>query len=141
VWNPHLFYVPHYREGRATMSFRLRLEKGAICVHEWRDEAQPYRVGPSLRFGADGALVANGKPLGTVPLGTWVTVAIECGLGSQADGRYRLTLTVPGEKPVERRLACGSARFRRLAWLGFVSLAAEKTTFYLDSLRLNLVDR
>ena len=87
------------------------------------------------------AYFGRGKPLGTVPLRTWVTVAIECGLGSQADGRYRLTLTVPGEKPVERRLACGSARFRRLAWLGLVSLAAEKMAFCLDNLRLNLVDQ
>jgi hypothetical protein len=31
---------------------------------------------------------------------------------------------------------CASPKFRRLHWLGFVSLAEEKTTFYVDNIRL-----
>ena len=38
VFNPHLYYTPRFREGRATLRFDLRLEKGAVFAHEWRDD-------------------------------------------------------------------------------------------------------
>ena len=54
---------------RSPPSFAVRLEPGAVFVHEWRDSSQPYRVGPSIRIDPDGQLSANGKPLLTVPDG------------------------------------------------------------------------
>ena len=142
VWNPHVFYQPHFREGRATLSFHLRVEKGAIVSHEWRDATQPYHVGPSIQIDAGGALLANGTRVATVPFGTWVRIQIACGLGKKTSGAYDLTVTLPGEAPKAfRRLACGSARFRSLEWLGFVSNAADKTVFYLDNIGLDLVDQ
>ena len=106
------------------MSFDVRLEKGADLAHEWRDASSPYRVGPSIRFTPDGRLLAGGKPLGQVPAGQWVRVAITCGLGKQATGTYDLTLTLPGQAPrTFAELPCGTAKFDRLEWLGFVSLA------------------
>jgi len=139
VFNPHMFYTPHFTTGRATLSFDLRVDEGAIIAHEWRDAASPYRVGPSLRVDADGRLLAAGKHLADVPPGTWVHIDIVCTLGKHAAGTYDLTLSVPGKGPQAfRQLACGSDQFRRLEWLGFVSLAADKAVSYLDNVKLDL---
>ncbi len=140
-FNPHLFYSPHFRQGRAVLHFDVRREKDAVLAHEWRDAAQPYRVGPSLVIDAGGQLRANGKVLADVPVATWCRVEIVCGLGRRASGVYDLTLTVPG-RPVQtfRAIACGAAKFNRLEWLGFISLASTKTACYLDNVKLSLLD-
>jgi hypothetical protein len=140
VFNPHAFYTPHFREGRATLGFDLRLGPGAVVCHEWRDAAQPYRVGPSFCVRPDGKLTAGGKHLTDVPIGAWFHVEIGCGLGGQAGGTYALAITVPGQ-PLKSfpSLPCGTPEFKTLEWLGFVSLAAEKTVFYLDNVALTLL--
>ncbi|HUT95380.1 MAG TPA: right-handed parallel beta-helix repeat-containing protein [Thermoguttaceae bacterium] len=138
VFNPHMFYTPHFREGWATLRFDLRREEGAVVAHEWRDGSQPYRVGPSIRIEPDGRLLAGGKHLLDVPAGTWFQVEIVCRLGKQADGTYDLKVTLPGEQPREfKGLACAGEQFKGLEWLGFVSLAAAKTVFYLDNVALS----
>lgn len=137
VWQPHLFYTPHFKEGLLRCSFDLRLEQGAIFWMEWRDSAQPYRVGPSLQIDEAGQLWANGQALLSVPLGEWVHLEIVGGLGKQAAGTYDLTVTLPGEDPQTfPEQLYGHPEFRRLDWLGFVSLASEAAVFYLDNLEL-----
>ncbi len=139
VFDPHMFYVPRFRAGRARLSFDLRVEPGAIVGHEWRDAASPYRVGPSLRVDAGGKLQAGGKPLADVPTGEWLRIEIVCDLGAKTPGTYDLTLTLPGQPPQTfRQLTCGSDRFNRLEWLGFVSLANDDSVFYLDNVKLEL---
>lgn len=138
VFNPHMFYAPHFHQGSAVFSFDVRLESGAVLGHEWRDSAQPYRVGPSLRIDA-GKLSVSGKPLADIPAGTWVHVEINCGLGRKASEAWDLVVTVPGQPPQTlRALACGTPKFQRLDWLGFVSLASSKTVFYVDNVKLSL---
>jgi hypothetical protein len=141
VFDPHMFYTPHFGEGRAALGFDARLEKGAILAHEWRDAAQPYRFGPSLVIDAAGRLSANGKPLADVPIGTWFHVDIVCNLGKKAKGTYDLTLVVPGRPPKRfPAVPCGTPKFNRIEWLGFVSLASGKTAFYIDNVKLSLVN-
>src|SRR5262249_5754419 len=36
-FNPHFFYQPDYRQGLVVCRFALRLERGGIFFHEWRD--------------------------------------------------------------------------------------------------------
>ena len=50
VYNPHMHYSPHMREGVATAGFDLRIEEGADIALGWRDAARPFRTGPSLRI-------------------------------------------------------------------------------------------
>lgn len=136
-FNPHLYYRPHFRDGLARLTFDLRLEKGAIAAHEWRDSRAPYRVGPSLVF-REGKLLAAGKPLADVPLDRWFRVEIACALGRAAVGTYELTLAVPGAAPQSFTLPCVTPPFNRLEWLGFTSLATERTRFLLDNISLGL---
>jgi hypothetical protein len=138
AWQPHLYYKPLYRQGVVRMSFDLLWQSGATLVCEWRDDAQPYKTGPSLRVDPSGQLFAGQKSLLKLPA-KWVHLEIDCGLGQQADGKYRLTVTLPGEKPqVFADLSCPNSAFRSLRWLGFTSLATERVAYYLDNVRLDL---
>jgi len=135
AFNPHLFYNPHFRNGGVRLAFDLRLEQGAIAAHEWRDSRHPYRVGPTLVF-RDGKLLAQGQLVAEVPTGKWFHVEITCGLGNSAAGHYELTLVLPDRPPQSWKLPCVNPQFNRLEWLGFTSLAIEKTEFRIDNLRL-----
>jgi hypothetical protein len=141
-FNPHLFYSPHFRTGVARLLFDLRLGKGAIAAHEWRDSSSPYRMGPSIVFQADGRLDVGGRTLARVPVDTWFGVEITCALGPSAPGVYDLTLHLPGQKSQRfSKLRCGTPRFNRLEWLGFTSLATDKTEFRIDNLKLEALDQ
>ncbi len=136
AFNPHFWYAANHTSGVTTCSFDLRAETGTVMYHEWRDDANPYRVGPSFRVEQDKLRVV-GKVLLELPAGEWVHIAVKAGLGEQSTGTWELTVELPGASP--RRfegLTAGSADSRKLAWLGFVSNATEKTTWYLDNIGL-----
>ena len=131
-WDPHLVYRIEGASGVAQASFALRLEPGAYGYHEWRDwSAGSYIAGPSLWFNPDGALVANGTTLLTVPHGQWLHITIACALGARADGTYTLTVQLPGKEPAVFHCTC-DRRFNHATWLGFVSMATDARVFYLD---------
>ena len=65
------------------------MEPGARVWTEWRDASAPYRIGPSLRFDAEGRVVARDKTLLTIPIGQWVHFEIVCGMGTQGDRNVR----------------------------------------------------
>jgi hypothetical protein len=133
--DPHLYYDRDFPEGRLRGAFDLRHEKGAVLSCEWRDwpSGQTLRAGPSVHVGADGALVAGGKKLLAVPPGQWVRIEMLCGTGASADATWQLTVSLPGQAPQRfDGLPC-SAQFKRLTWLGFISMATAETVFYLDN--------
>ena len=139
VWQPHLIYQPRLRKGIVHLSYAIRLEKGAEFVHEWRDASNPYRVGPSLRITPTGELSANGKPLLSVPVGQWVRISIQAGLGKQSTGKYVLTVSFEGQEPKRFvDLPVGNPQWHTLRWLGFISLANDKTVIYLDDVKLKV---
>jgi len=139
IWNPHMFYQPHFLDGKAVLGFDLRLEQDAAFSHAWRDARRPFSVGPSLNIEPDGRLLVNGSPLCSVPVGRWLHVSIVCGLGSGCHGTYDLQVSVlNGEVLASRQgIPFGSAKFRTLVWLGFVSMAEDSATFYLDNINLD----
>jgi hypothetical protein len=136
-YDPHLVFSPNHMAGVTALHFAMRIEAGTQMVHEWRDwKAQPYKVGPTLAV-RNGVLTAAGKELMQVPVGKWVEYTIRAGIGPQQNGRWELAVQVPGE-PVRRYadLPLGSADFRALTWIGFMSTATERTVFYLDDIDL-----
>jgi len=142
-WQPHLSARMMWRKGIVRASFDVFLKPGAVFWHEWRDRASPYRIGPSLRFEADGQLRvstrdAEGKrakqALTGFPLGQWVHVEIVCPLGKDGAGTYELAISAP-DKPRETfEVVTGSEDWQLCACMVFVSEATQKTEFYLDNL-------
>ncbi len=135
-FNPHFFYRPNHADGVTRCSFDVRVEAGAVMYHEWRDEASPYRVGPSFWI-RQGKLHAGGKELLPVPIGQWVHVEVLAVLGNKSTGTWDLSVTLPDRQPQRFvGLKNGSAEFRSLMWMGFVSDASDKTVYYLDNVKL-----
>ena len=136
TFDPHLYYEPHFTAGMMTGSFAIRLEPGAVLMHEWRSAGQPYHTGPALVID-DGRLVAGGKELLRIPNSQWLTISITTGLGPDANGTWTLAVTLPGAKEPQRfpGLMC-SRDFRTLGWYGFVNNATQATAFYIDDIAL-----
>ncbi|NOZ20194.1 MAG: hypothetical protein GXP25_03805 [Planctomycetes bacterium] len=139
-WNPHMHYAPRLKKGIAHESFDLRWEKGAVVGHEWRTwpGGAPYHAGPSLAIDGKGSLTAGGKPVATLPPGKWVHFEIAARLGKQADGKYDLTVTIPGQPPKRMKDIACDPKFNEITWLGFTSNATKKAVFYLDNIKLNV---
>jgi hypothetical protein len=136
AYNPHLYWDPHYTEGRARQAFHIRLEPGADVNCEWRDQATPYRTGPSLRF-RDQALYARDRRLLDLPESAWVHVEMRAPLG-QSDSRWELVLKLPDGTTREfKDLPCDPA-WKEARWIGVSSLATRATVFYLDDLEMDL---
>jgi hypothetical protein len=102
--------------------------------HEWRDNASPYRAGPSLRVLADGSLVAAGCTLTKLPHSQWVRFEIEHELGGKAS--YNLRVLVPGQQEQRFNDLTAASALQSLNWFGFVSDANEAAVFYLDSVQI-----
>jgi len=135
VHDPHFYYERDFPEGRLRGAFDVRHETGAILSYEWRDwpSGQSLRAGPNVRVNADGALVAGGKKRLTLPPGEWVNVEVVCNTGASADATWSLTVKVPSQAPQHfEGLPC-SADFKRLNWVGFISMASTATVFYIDN--------
>jgi len=133
-FNPHFYYSPNYADGVARCSFDIRAEEGVVMYHEWRDNAGPYRVGPSF-WVRDGKLKVWGEDKIDMPVGEWVHVEVTAGLGEACKGTWDLKLTMPdGEVKEFPGLRNGSPEWKTLTWLGWSSSAEAAVTFYLDNM-------
>jgi len=139
-YHPHFFYRTALLHGPVRVALDWRVEAGAQPWLEGRDAANPYRAGPSVRVDAQGQLLAGRKVLTRVPLGQWFHVEIDFRAGREATGTYDLTVTLPGG---ERRrfagLPFGHQEFRRLQWVGFMSMAKQPATYFVDNLKVEVV--
>lgn len=135
---PYLVIQPRrLNRGRARFSCRLYLEPGAYVNVEARDsKAGSYATGPSIRIGEDGRVVAGDKRLTTVPTAQWIQLELEFGLAFH-EPSYRLRIVQPGKPPEQfDRLRFVDPKFTACTWLGIVSLAAKKTRFCVDDVKL-----
>ena len=107
-----------------------------MFFHEWRDQASPYRIGPSIWI-ENGKLRASGQELMEIPTGEWIRFEIRAGLGKQANGTWSLTVTRPGKAAVHKADLPCAAGWKTLDWFGFVSHAEKPTAFYLDDLEVS----
>jgi len=136
-FNPHLVYTPNHAKGTTRGSFDMRIEAGVTMYHEWRSwDAQPYRVGPTFWI-RNGKLQLGGQDVLDLPVGEWFHVAVVAKIGSDADGKWTPTVTLPGQAPKEfADLPVGNPEFRNLTWVGWSSMATDTTVFYLDNIRI-----
>ncbi len=140
IWQPHMVYKPKISKGAVRMSFDLRVEPGVKFWHEWRDASSPYKIGPAVKVEKEGRLIVGGETLAKLPQSEWVHFQIDATLGPKTPGTWTLTVTAPGqEAQTFADLPFARGEFRKLRWLGFISLADAKTVFYLDNLRLERV--
>lgn len=138
-WKPHMSFENNFDPGILQASMDVFLEEGAIFWHEWREPGgSPYKVGPSLRFEANGDVVVGGKKIASVPRKKWIHIEITFENGSTT-GSWDLALTVDGgTRNLFEGLRCGASNFESVETLIWSSMATIKTAFYLDNVRFKL---
>ena len=134
VYNPHFYLDPHYSKGTALFAYKIRLESAADAMCEWRDQASPYRTGPTIQF-RNGVLSTRGKKLMDIPMNGWISVEMRCPVG-KSDPRWSLKATLPnGTSQTFDDLPCDPG-WKEVRWLGFSSNARNTASFYLDDVVL-----
>lgn len=74
-----------------------------------------------------------GKVLAELPRETWITLEIACPVGESVAGQWTLRVHLPeGQTLSFDSLPIGSARFGKLTWIGWCSMATKPTQIYLD---------
>jgi hypothetical protein len=134
-YNPH--YVVrgiNYSDGKAFNSFSLRVDSDADISFEWRDykTKPPYMVGPSIKV-RKAKMELSGVEKVDIPLSKWVKFEIVADISEENGGKWTLSLTLPdGAKHSWKDLPFVNVEFCRLDWIGFMSNAQKKTTFFID---------
>ncbi len=149
-WVPYINYSPGYAAGVAQVTFDIRLEEGAIVECAWRGaaEAREFVVGPQITL-RDGGLWVGDEMLMEVPLQAWLHVEMEAPLGApdpgiggaglEQAGQWALRVKLPEEdERVFEDLSVIDDEFHDLRWVGFISLATEKTRFFLDNVSIGV---
>lgn len=126
--------VAPFTRGKARLSFDLRVEPGAVCLVELRNEGKG--AGPSVRFDGDSNVAAGGKSLTRVALKTWFHVEIEFGLGVEKPS-YLVRVEAPGQPPAEvKDLPYASEWFFLCNSVYFIGSGDTPGVFYLDNVVL-----
>lgn len=136
-YNPHMYYKPGFSEGTIDEAFALRVERGTVMYHEWRDSAAPYHVGPSIHVTGDGAVRVGNREIARIPVSQWIRIRVTCALGAGVNGTWDLSIQMPGRTAplMFRHLPCDRT-FHSLDWLGFTADGTESATFYIDDLSI-----
>ncbi len=137
--DPHLAYMQNYPDGNIVSTFKLRFESGAKLQYQWRDyEDSTYSDGPTFNVSAEGHLSIGDKKLVELPLDQWVGFEVNCTTGPKANGFWTLKIIVEG-KPVQTfdHLPYNK-NFKKLSWVGYISMANDNTVFYLDDFEIDL---
>ena len=137
-FNPHMFYEPHFAKGVLEGSYDWRIEEGATPYQEWRQyPGGQYIVGPSIWITSDGWATSSDQHLFRVPYGKWMHFDIVVTVGPEAEGRWDLTVTWPGQdKPVVLKGLPCDPRFRALDWFGMSSNMTVAAHFYWDNVKV-----
>jgi hypothetical protein len=136
AYNPHLFYQPGHRAGVTRCAIDLWLAADTAIHAEWRDKAQPYRVGPSFSINNERLHAPGGRTV-RLPAGAWVNIAVSAGLGPQSTGTWDMAVTVAGEEPHRfDAIPNRHGEWKELEWLGFSSVATNTTAYYMDNVKL-----
>ena len=136
AFEPHFYYLLGHVAGQTRVAFDVKTEPQYRLVHEWRDDANPYRTGPMMIF-ENGTVRANGKVLTELPPNAWVHVEVTAKLGADCDATWNCTITLPGQEPQHfDKLKFEKPAMKELLWLGFSSPGRVEAKCWLDEIEI-----
>tara|TARA_B100001105_G_scaffold121100_1_gene97136 strand:- start:16964 stop:19690 length:2727 start_codon:yes stop_codon:yes gene_type:complete len=130
-FEPYMFVRLNHAKGTSTASFSIRVDESAEFIHEWRDDAAPYRTGPSLRITRKG-VEAAGRLIAPVRPGEWLSITVSAAVDGLTGWNIRITDS-EGESYSATALPHKAAGWRGLRWLGFISNAVVTSATCLAS--------
>lgn len=136
AFEPHFFYDPSHVEGTTHVAFDLRMEPKYRLLHEWRNNATPYKT--SVYFSVEnGEVRAAGKKLTDFPPLTWVHFEIQSNVGKDSDGTWNLSVTpAGGAKQTFEKLPSQKGGGIDLRWLGFISSGTAEAKAWIDNVEI-----
>jgi hypothetical protein len=149
-FQPHvLFSSERYRTGKVRfacdlMNSATQPSEFYVGLRDYTVKGREYVDGPSIVFKPDGTVAASDKPIATVPRGQWIHLEIVLDLGQPGQPGpqcYRLAITpAGGQERVFEKLPFAMPEFKQFSWFGFSSVGKIGSVFYVDNVRLELVD-
>ncbi len=134
-YDPHAFAALNHESGVTTDTFAILIDADTDFIHEWRDNSQPYLIGPSLRITSAGISV-NGKQVAPALVGQWMQLRMTAALGAVA-GTWSLDVNLPRRATQTiTGLRAVSPQWRRLNYVGYISNAALTSSLCLASMSL-----
>jgi hypothetical protein len=135
-WEPYAWATLNHKTATSTVEFSITIDAASNFLHEWRDDANSYLTGPSLRVKTTGIEVA-GRIVARAPLGQWIGIKITAPLDTAA-GTWTLVVTyADGTSTTVANLANKNPGWQRLNWLGFVSDSALSSTASIGYIKAN----
>lgn len=121
TYEPYVWTQLNHTGGSSSASFSVRIDEQADVLHEWRDNATPYRTGPSLRITRLGVEVAGRVVVPARP-GKWLRLRVTSPVA--APGAWQLRVTdSDGKVYTIGELPPKSPDWHGLRWLGFIANA------------------
>lgn len=133
-YDPHVFLDQTVRKGSLQAEFDVWIDARTEFQHEWRDDSQPYKVGPSLTLRPEGVFVGGRNVLRWRPQ-AWYRVKVSAPLG-RPDASWELAVTADGKTTTIPGLGMGSAGWRQVVWMGWVSQATQAARTCLGSVKV-----
>lgn len=121
IFEPYVWARFNHSLGTSTASFAVRIDELTDLVHEWRDDAAPYRIGPSLRITRQGVEVA-GRVLAPARPGSWLQLRVTAPVAGGSPWQLQVTDS-EGKVTTANNLPPKTAGWQSLRWLGFISNA------------------
>lgn len=126
-WEPYAWATLNHKTGSTTAEFSIMVDSAANFLYEWRDDANVYLTGPSLRVKASGIEVA-GKIVAPTVVGQWMTLKVTAPLSTAASTWTLEVRYASGSVTTVTGLTNKNAAWQRLNWMGFVSDSATTST-------------
>ncbi|VGO20656.1 right-handed parallel beta-helix repeat-containing protein [Pontiella sulfatireligans] len=139
---PMMTIANPYTAGRYRLSMQIWNDPASpalISVQTRSHMGAGYLIGADIGIQANGALVACGKKLCTVPFGEWVLLELTFGGGAGNAATYNVAVILPDASRNEYNdLPVKDGAFEKLGWVGIIA-NGRQGRFYLDDLQLNEV--
>ena len=119
AYEPYVWAMLNHQRGTSTASFAVRVDEQADLLHEWRDDASPYRTGPSLRITRLGVEVA-GRIVAPVRPGSWLQVKVTSPVAGSGPWQLQV-IDSDGKAYTTSGLTPKSPGWQGLRWLGFIA--------------------
>jgi len=122
AYEPFFYAQLNHVRGTSSVSFAVRIDEGSELIHQWRDDASPYAVGPSLRITRAGVTVGN-HVVAPAQLGRWMQLRVTAPVADA--GNWQLEVTDANGKGYKASgLPPRTPGWRGLRWLGFIGAAS-----------------
>ena len=132
---PQITLYPCHFGGLTTLSFDFKLQgTPGLNVFLQDRSMQAIITGPAILFEND-SLFAGNKKIAAVEKDQWVHMELKVKTGKDADGKFAVTVTLPGGRVIDNQLTY-SSDWNYLDYLAFSLSKNKAQVVYLDNLKL-----